>query len=86
MIVAVLAILGVSYVLGRALGGAWFVIFMALMLISLLILLGSMTAARGAYAGLGELFVMVFIWAPILVCGSIGSGIGWFVKAHKPLQ
>lgn len=90
IIVAVLALIGSgigSYFLGRTLGGAWMAMFMVVMAATGGLLWASMDAATGSYAGLLEMVLFVFLWAPILLVGFIGAAIGWarrHIKEDQP--
>ncbi len=76
-------VVAVSAALGRAFGGRWLLIFLAVMAVVAALLWMSANNSREHLAGLAEAIFAIFIWAPVLVCGTIGAAIGWGKRARK---
>ena len=59
------------------------IVFLVVMAVAGLTLGVMLATATGRYGGLGEMIFLIFVWAPVLVCGLIGSGVGWAIRARK---
>lgn len=82
LIAGPLAAGGISFGFGRWLGGRWIVIFLVLMAIVAGLVIISAMNATGGQAGMAEVLLLIFIWAPVLVCGLIGGIIGWVRRSY----